>query len=490
MVLVRTTYFALPHRNVAHCMDLLMTADGNLIGQWIPRMEPGDGPKYLRLVKALARDLHAGEIALGDRLPTQRAVAKALGVDLTTVTRAFNEARARGLIEATIGRGSYISASATAALLPGGLPSMDLSMNIPPQPEGAALARRLSDTIITILAKTGGLAHLNYQDSGGSDPHREAGARFLSGRLPDIRRDRVVVSGGSQNALFALCHMLARSGDTIAAGCVTYPGMQAVAAQLGLRLAGITMDKDGILPSAFAETCERHRPAALYVIPAIDNPTTATIPQERRMQLVDIARHYAVPIIEDDPYSELLDTHLPPFALLAPELTWHISTLSKCATPALRIAYVATPDATGAAALSAILRATSLMPPPLMAAIASHWVASGELDQIASAIRGESRARQEIARAELDGQPFAAHPNGHHIWLSLPRQWRSLEFAHHAERSGLLVVAASAFAVSGPVPEAVRVSLGAAPSRVALAAALGRLRELLTHPPLQARTVV
>ncbi len=64
--------------------------------------------KYVGLVDALEQDIRAGVIAAGDRLPPQRSIAESLDLDLTTVTRAFNEAHRRGLIEAQIGRGTFV----------------------------------------------------------------------------------------------------------------------------------------------------------------------------------------------------------------------------------------------------------------------------------------------------------------------------------------------------------------------------------------------
>lgn len=470
------------------CMDMKRFETS----RWRPHIEPDAGPKYLGIVEALAADLRSGLLRAGDRLPAQRAVAKSLGVDLTTVTRAFNEARARGLIDATTGRGSFISNEAKAGPaepLPE-LPSMDLSMNIPPQPEKIGLDRRFAETVATVLARPGGMAHLHYQESGGSESDRGAGAGWLGERIAGLSPERVLVAGGSQSALFALCHVLARPGDTIAAGAVTYPGIHAVAGKLGLRLAGLAMDREGIVPEAFEDECGKRKLAALYVVPSIDNPTTATLPEERRATLAEIARAHGVPIIEDDPYIELLEAAPPPIASFAPELTWHVATLSKCVTPALRIAYVAAPDRAGADLVASVLRATSLMAPPLMAAVASRWIVSGAIRDIIGAIREESRVRQALASAALADFAFAADPHGHHLWLPMPRQWRAIEFAHQAERSGLSVVPSSAFAVGPAAPEAVRIALGAASNRTALAMALARLNDLLAQPPQSARMVV
>ena len=75
---------------------------------WMPQLGKGSGPKYRAIAEALLADVQSGRLKPGHRLPAQRQLAKELGVDLTTVTRAFNEARRMGLIEANTGSGSYV----------------------------------------------------------------------------------------------------------------------------------------------------------------------------------------------------------------------------------------------------------------------------------------------------------------------------------------------------------------------------------------------
>lgn len=449
--------------------------------------------KYLGIVEALEADVRSGRVRPGDRLPPHRAIAEALDVDLTTVTRAFNEARRRGLVEAQAGRGSFISEGAETprplARL-GGAPLVDLSMNIPPQPAAAHLQRAIQKGLADLLSSPRGMLHLHYQESTGSEPDRLAAAAWLERRIEGLSPARVVVAGGAQSALFAICEAQLRSGEVIAAGEMTYPGLKAVAAEKGLVIAPLAMDEGGILPNAFEEVCKTHAPRALYVIPSIDNPTTATLSEERRRRLAAIARKHHVVVIEDDPYSPLRPQSVPAFASLADDITWHIATLSKCASPALRIAYVVAPNAPLALRLAGVLRATLLMAPPLMAALASRWIADGTLEQITLAIREENAERQKLAAAILRQAVLAADPHGHHLWLRLPGHWRAADFVEHADRSGVAVVASSAFSVTALSTEAVRVSLGVAPDRSALEDALTLLASLIAQPSVTTRAVV
>ena len=77
---------------------------------WLPDLDHIAGPKYAAIADALSAAVDRGELPGGTRLPPQRDVAARLGVDLTTVTRAYDEARRRGLIEARGRAGSFVRA--------------------------------------------------------------------------------------------------------------------------------------------------------------------------------------------------------------------------------------------------------------------------------------------------------------------------------------------------------------------------------------------
>jgi DNA-binding GntR family transcriptional regulator len=92
---------------------------------------------YVQIVEALAADIDRGELARGARLPTQRALAEAVGVGIGTVTRAYAEAESRGLIDAVVGRGSFVARSPPA---PETDALIDLSRNVAPIAPATAAA--------------------------------------------------------------------------------------------------------------------------------------------------------------------------------------------------------------------------------------------------------------------------------------------------------------------------------------------------------------
>jgi DNA-binding transcriptional MocR family regulator len=297
-----------------------------------------------------------------------------------------------------------------------------------------------------------------------------------------------VICPGTQNALFNVLVTLTSPGDIVLTEALTYPGIKAAAAHTGVRLIGVSMDEAGIIPEALSTACRQHAPKAVYLIPTIHNPTTATMPLSRRETVAEILRANDVLLIEDDAYG-MLDPGAVPLASLIPERTYFAASLSKCIAPGLRVSFLMTPDHDSAALLANALRATVQMPAFLMVALVTRWLQDGSAEAMIGAIRDEAAARQKLAAEVLGGQAFSAHPSGHHIWVPLPRSWGRTEFASHVQRQGLAIVTAETFSAQETRPHAIRVSLGAASSRYELMTALKILATALKSSAAATRIV-
>lgn len=79
---------------------------------WRPDLTQFDGPKYLALSHALRDAVRRGELPEGTRLPPVRELAWALSITPGTVARAYQIVTQDGLLEATVGRGTYVAARA------------------------------------------------------------------------------------------------------------------------------------------------------------------------------------------------------------------------------------------------------------------------------------------------------------------------------------------------------------------------------------------
>jgi DNA-binding transcriptional MocR family regulator len=458
------------------------------MGDWWPDLSGSDKPRYLAIADAIAEDIRNGRLAPSDRLPPQRKLARRLDIDFTTVARGYVEAQKRGLIESRVGQGTFVRATARRRHGPiARHPEIvDLSMNLPPEPDDPELLDRMQDGLEALGRD---LVYLmRYQGFGGVEADKDAASSWLSRRALAPQQDRLFIAPGAHPALLGILGLMAKAGDVVLPEGLTYPGARSIAAQLGFKLVGLPMDEQGLDADAFVEACQRFNPKALYLNPTLLNPTTHTISQARRMAIAETARRFAVAIVEDDPYGFLPSDGPSPFAVLAPDITWHVSGLAKCLGAGLRIAYVVVPDARSGWLFASSVRTATVMASPVTVALATRWISDGTADALLAAVRQESIERQRLAAAILPAGSFRADPAGFHLWVSLPESWTRSAFVGHMRSTGVGVVASDAFATEGTPPEAVRVCLGGPADRSAVRSALEFMAHALTESPTLAST--
>ena len=447
---------------------------------WVPDIEAFSGPKYLAIAEALARDIECGALAVGTRLPPQRALAGALGVDLTTVTRAYGEAQKLGLIEGDGRRGSFVREKQLATSKVRYRDSGDVGMNAPPEAPGGLLNIEFRRSVEAILASNDVPVPFQYQPSGGLPIAREAGAKLLMERGIPCDEDTILITAGGQHALHAIFSAELKAGDLLAVCAFAYPGLLALARRYGVRLLVIRSDEEGMDPEALEAACTRESIRALYVVPTNDNPTTITMGVERRKALASVADRHGLMVIEDDAYGMLPERPLPPIASFAPDCTWHIASVSKILTPGLRVAWLRAPDISKAWRLSADMHETAIMAAPLNAAIVADWLDSGVFHRVVSAVRTEARHRQALARACLPQGAFRSNDEGYHLWVPLTPEADPGQIASAVRSHGLSVIGSDAFAVerNGAAP-ALRVSIGGTIPRERLERGLRLLAALI-----------
>ncbi|HEY0622713.1 PLP-dependent aminotransferase family protein [Sphingomonas sp.] len=421
---------------------------------WLPDLDGLAGAKYAVIADALAAAIDRGDLPGGTRLPPQRDLATRLGVDLTTVTRAYDAARRRGLIEARGRAGSFVRAPQRVEIAD--LARVDTGMNLPPELPGGLLARTIAETVQTLLLDASPL-RLQYQAMGGSAEDRAAGVRFLDTLGLAAEPDQLILAAGGQNALHAILGVALRPGDAILCRTFVYSGLRALAQRMGLRLLGLeTLDATSIAAACAAEPGIR----AIYLVPTNDNPTAETLDKTARREIAAAAARHDLQLIEDDAYGPLAASPLAPVAASAPDRSWYIASASKIISPALRVAFVRAPNLAAALQLSAQIHQSAVMAPPLNAAMLTRWIDDGTAAHLVAAMRDEAARRQALAAQLLAGLDFTAHPQGYHLWLRLPGAVAPDDLADAMRPTGLSVMPANRFATNGAQTNAVRVSLG------------------------------
>jgi 2-aminoadipate transaminase len=162
-----------------------------------------------------------------------------------------------------------------------------------------------------------------------------------------VEPDNILVTNGSQQALDLIGKLFVEPGSCVMTSAPTYLGaLQAWNAYQACYFT-VPQDDDGILVDQIPEMLKKTRPRLLYVLPNFHNPAGTTMPLERRVKLVEIAREHDLIIIEDDPYGELRyeGEDITPIFRLAPERTIYLSTFSKTLAPGIRIGWIVAPKA-------------------------------------------------------------------------------------------------------------------------------------------------
>lgn len=451
------------------------------IQHWIRRLKESNKPAYILVADLIEEDISNERLRPRDQLPTLRELSQFLDLNYTTISRAYSEAKRRGLIDSQAGSGTFIKGKPPAFKLRDGS-SIAMTMNMPPEP--MSVAQKIKEDAARIVSNADLYDLLRYQDFGGTSEERQVAASWLKQYVPTCSAEQVLVCPGIHSVLLALMTNLARPGETICVEDLVYPGIKAIAAQLGITLLSIPSDKDGPVVAAFEEACKTKRIKGFYCNPTIQNPSTLTMTKHRRESLADVAIRFNVPIIEDDAYGMLPTDRLDTIASIAPEVTWYISGFSKCFGAGLRTAFVAAPSQRQAQRLAGSLRATSVMSSPITNLLITNWIKNGIVDDMLKAIRSESATRVRLASRILEMWQFMSHPEGFHIWLPVPNTtgWSPSELAVHLRSNGISVVSSSAFCTDNNPPDAVRVCLGGPTTREECEHSLKTIADTLEYP--------
>jgi DNA-binding transcriptional MocR family regulator len=416
--------------------------------------------RYKEVVDQFAADIHEGRLRPGTRLPTHRDLAAREGLSLVTATPVYAELDAMGLVSGETGRGTFVK-----EVLPRGHgvdlqawndAAIDLNFNNPSMPGQGELLR----TALRELAGSGNLeALLRYHPHGGRPHERETMARHLASRGLSASPENTVLVSGAQHGLTATAIALLEPGDVVAVDALTYPGFKLTAEAFRLELVTIPCAADGPDLDALAELCRRRRVRAMYTMPTLHNPLGWVVSARQRRDLVSIARQHGLILIEDAAYAFLEKRPPPPLAMLAPELTVYVSSLSKSIATGLRVGMVSAPrDWVGK--LERAIRATVWNTPTTMTAIACGWIEDGTVARLEAEKRRDATLRQAVVSEVLGHLKLVRHPSSYFVWLPLPQEVRADAVTKALLRERISVSTAHPFATSKHVPHAVRLALG------------------------------
>jgi DNA-binding transcriptional MocR family regulator len=445
---------------------------GTIVAMVIPEVRldaTGARPLYRQLEEALAAAIASGALGVGDRLPSERALADRLGVSRTTAVNAYRELEARGLVRGRVGQGTFVcaaggahddapfawqgkvSAGAQRTLDPtlrtmvrdqtsetisfaGGMPALD---RFPIDRFRAALDRVLSHQPDAAL----GLGPTEGQ------PRLRAALAVRHGARPE----QVLVLAGSQQGLDLIARCLLEPGDAIVMDRPGYLGAIQTFRAAGARVIG--WDARRADPEELEELLQRYRPKLLYTNPTFHNPTGRTLPLDARRDILTLAARYRLAVVEDEPYRELAFHRPPPKTLRELDdqgLVIQLGTFSKTLAAGLRLGWLIAPEAI-VDQLALVRQRCDLFGAGAFQLVVAEMLTRGDFDAHLRTLRAEHQRRHDAMiaalRREIPAGALTWPPveGGLYLWLHTHHDVDTSLLAQRALDAGVAILSGEHF---------------------------------------------
>ncbi|MGG1660549.1 PLP-dependent aminotransferase family protein [Brevibacillus sp. NRS-1366] len=336
--------------------------------EWKPDKH-GELPVYQQIAKRLEQQIIEGELPPGSSLPAERVLARRYGVNRGTVSAAYEELRAMGLLQSWQGSGTWVSQHLWGVKqMPNWYKYTNGGAFLPAYPLAKRIQEACFDPSIINLAKaeltTSMIPPLSLQNLDDANENSfELGYAHPKGdvKLREVLAthlhehygitaspEEILVTSGAQQALHLISLCLLSPGDAIAMEGPSYSYSLPLFSSAGLRLYRLPMDKEGIIPEAIKSLHLEHRLRMVFANPTYHNPTCCVMSYARRRQLLDICQELRIPLVEDDAYGALTIKNgqkppLPIKAMDASGTVLYVNSTSKTVAPGLRIGWLVGP---------------------------------------------------------------------------------------------------------------------------------------------------
>jgi len=326
---------------------------------------------------------------------------------------------------------------------------------------------------------------LQYGPTEGYRPLRELLAQQMSHDGLSISVDNIIITSGSQQGLDLLARIFVDPDDYILTESPTYMGALQVFAPYEPRYITIPSDEGGVRTDELEEALQHNRPKFMYILPNFQNPSGRTLTLQRRQHLLEIVNRYGIPVLEDDPYSQLRFAGEALLSLL--DLTGsdyssaqsgyqgkiiHLNTFSKILAPGLRLGWTVAP----AGVISKLVQAkqgTDLHTSSFNQLIAYELLREGFFEKHIPLIRQKYHERRNVMLAALEeffpaGTQWTHPEGGMFLWITLPAGMDSSELLREAlEQEKVAFVPGHAFHPNGGGENTMRLSFSnATPERI------------------------
>jgi 2-aminoadipate transaminase len=268
--------------------------------------------------------------------------------------------------------------------------------------------------------------------------------------------EQILITTGAQQGMNLLVRLLLDTGGQVLTEEMIYTGFQQVIEPYEPLVLSVPTDADtGIDVAAVASLLARGaRPAFIYAISSGHNPLAVSLTEEKRLRLVELAKQYRIPIIEDDPYGFLNYgcAPLPPLRAYDDQWVFYVGSFSKILTPSLRVGWLVVPESL-ISKLSVVKEASDIDTNTFTQRLIARFLEQEDIDMHLLRLRREYRTRRDaMAQALREHFPMEAKwespDHGVFFWVELPYEVNTLALLANAlEQERVAFIPGQAFSV-------------------------------------------
>lgn len=439
---------------------------------WKPNRD-SKTPIYKQLAIYIETGIGNGTFPHDKPLPSERGLAKELGINRSTVIAAYDELESNGLIDRNRGSGTTISKDIwglSKKRIPSWnryieagsfLPNLPVTQRIHKEMAQHSLINLASGELSQDLFPMSSLREItsnrSFIGSLGYD-HPQGNAILRQTLTNHVKQFRgietspasILITSGAQQALHLVVQCLLKPGDAVAIENPSYHYNLPVFKSAGIKTFDLMGDHNGINPNDIAALYKKHRIRMIFLNPIFQNPTGTLMSEERRKKVLELSSEYGIPVVEDDPYSLTSFTGERIPTLKSLDLygnVLYISSLTKIVASGLRIGWIIGPKA--------VIERLSDAKQQVDFGHASYtqWIANDFIESedfgthIQNLVRQLENRRNQIVsslQTYLKEQiRFTIPEGGIHIWCKVRNEVNEIQLLEESIKRGVIYVPGS-----------------------------------------------
>lgn len=456
-------------------------------------------PLYQQITDGIKALVDQGVIGFDQALPSTRNLARKLGVNRSTVVRAYEELQAFGYLKSTSGSYSIVQKRRKEVEFdPERKSLLEWAEFSNPQarklheiflrymPEGIAAGESAGKAInisqldldprlypikefrrcVNLVLHESGSESLKYGNYKGYPPLRRCVAQRLRLHGIAVSEEEILITNGAQQAIDLLIRVLAGPGKKIAVEAPTYSHIIPILKFNGVIILEIPMKEEGMDLNFLNNALHKEHVNFVYTIPNFQNPTGLTTNHPHREKLLNICLHHKVPLVEDG-FEEDMKYYgkvpLPIKSIDEKNIVIYLGTFSKALFPGLRIGWI-TADRDCINRITALKRFSDLTSGNFSQIVLYEFIKRGYYDLHLKRLHRIFRKRMHTALTKIEecfpkNISWTRPTGGYTIWIKMPKKWSERQVREYMIKHGVVVSPGSYYFSQASLSQYIRISI-------------------------------